>query len=71
MFRPQLRQITLRCEAANYGLAKPARQFSCTRTVAEDENQPSGKHTRARALQIQYTIGQSDNSVAESFMLLC
>ncbi|EKV04963.1 C6 finger domain protein [Penicillium digitatum] len=42
MFRSQLRQISLHCERANFGLSTPARQFSCTRTVAgEGRDQPS------------------------------
>ncbi|KAJ5783662.1 uncharacterized protein N7518_009339 [Penicillium psychrosexuale] len=42
MFRPQLRQISLHCERTKLGLSTPARQFSCTRTVAaEDRAQPS------------------------------
>ncbi|KAJ5598253.1 hypothetical protein N7537_008337 [Penicillium hordei] len=42
MFRPQLRQISLRCERAKFSLSTPARQFSCTHTVAaEDRTQPS------------------------------
>ncbi|KAK4865808.1 hypothetical protein LT330_008901 [Penicillium expansum] len=45
MFRPQLRQISLHCERAKFGLSTPARQFSCTRTVAaEDRDQPSENH---------------------------
>ncbi|KAJ5521550.1 hypothetical protein N7527_005665 [Penicillium freii] len=45
MFRPQLRQISLHCERAKFGLSTPARQFSCTRTVAaEDRTQPSDNH---------------------------
>lgn len=46
MFRPQLRQISLHCERANFGLSAPTRQFSCTRTVAaeEDRTQPSGRY---------------------------
>ena len=47
MFRPQLRQISLHCERAKFGLSAPARQFSCTRTVAaEDQTQPSGRYIR-------------------------
>ncbi|KAJ5205633.1 hypothetical protein N7491_003738 [Penicillium cf. griseofulvum] len=41
MFRPQLRQISLHCERAKLGLSAPARQFSCTRTVAEGQDKPS------------------------------
>lgn len=41
MIRPQLRQIALRCERAKLGLSTPARQFSYTRTVAEDKPQAS------------------------------
>ncbi|CAI7637814.1 unnamed protein product [Penicillium glandicola] len=42
MFRPQLRQISLHCERAKFGLSTPARQFSCTRTAAaEAQNKPS------------------------------
>ncbi|KAJ5545322.1 hypothetical protein N7535_006295 [Penicillium sp. DV-2018c] len=42
MFRPQLRQIALRCERAKLGLSTPTRHFSCARPVAaEEQNQPS------------------------------
>ncbi|KAJ5972643.1 uncharacterized protein N7479_002561 [Penicillium vulpinum] len=42
MFRPQLRQISLQCERAKIGLSTPVRQFSCTRTVAEEgQDKPS------------------------------
>ncbi|KAJ5822924.1 hypothetical protein N7447_005264 [Penicillium robsamsonii] len=44
MFRPQLRQISLHCERAKIGLSTPARQFSCTRTVADEgQDKPSDK----------------------------
>ncbi|KAJ5173986.1 uncharacterized protein N7500_001917 [Penicillium coprophilum] len=42
MFRPQLRQISLHCERTKIGLSTPARQFSCTRTVADEgQDKPS------------------------------
>ncbi|KAJ5139126.1 uncharacterized protein N7515_003974 [Penicillium bovifimosum] len=45
MFRPQLRQISLRCERAKLGLSTPARHFSCARPVAaEEQNQPSDQN---------------------------
>ncbi|KAJ5375332.1 hypothetical protein N7517_007338 [Penicillium concentricum] len=44
MFRPQLRQISLHCERAKFGISTPARQFSCTRTVADEgQDKPSDK----------------------------
>lgn len=49
MFRPQVRQISLHCERAKFGLSTSARQFSCTRTVAaEDQPQPSGRYIQER-----------------------
>ncbi|KAJ5779052.1 hypothetical protein N7457_006772 [Penicillium paradoxum] len=42
MFRSQLRQISSHCERAKLGVSTPARHFSCTRTVADEQNQPSG-----------------------------
>ncbi|CAG8019413.1 unnamed protein product [Penicillium salamii] len=41
MFRPQLRQLSLRCERVKFGLSTPARQFSYTPSVAEEQPQPS------------------------------
>ncbi|KAJ5302030.1 hypothetical protein PENANT_c050G06687 [Penicillium antarcticum] len=49
MIRPQIRQISLQCERARFGLSTPVRQFSCSRTVAaEDQNQPSGPKPNTR-----------------------
>lgn len=45
MFRPQLRQLSLRCERVKFGLSTPARQFSYTPSVAEEQPQPSGRYT--------------------------
>ncbi|CAG7935970.1 unnamed protein product [Penicillium olsonii] len=45
MFRPQLRHLSLRCERVKIGLSTPARQFSYTPTVAEEQPQPSANHT--------------------------
>ncbi|KAJ5362261.1 hypothetical protein N7541_003105 [Penicillium brevicompactum] len=48
MIRPQLRQISLRCERVKLGLSTPARQFSYTRTVAEDQPRPSAPSGNGR-----------------------
>jgi hypothetical protein len=48
MFRPQLRQISLHCERAKLGLPAPARQFSCTTTVAEGQDKPSGRYIQEK-----------------------
>ncbi|KAJ5753852.1 uncharacterized protein N7511_008005 [Penicillium nucicola] len=49
MIRPQIRQITLQCERARFGLYAPVRPFSCSRTqAADDQTKPFDAKPNAR-----------------------